>query len=335
MDRRHFLAGSLGIAGWALLSTNAQAAPTSRNRRVRAAVTLPSTPDLFPPGTTRFGIFEPGAPWNLDRLRSQEQLIGRTADLVHWFHDWGSSSSSVLATGLAAVDARGSTPMVTWEPWDWERPDDRTTHGLSTIASGKHDAYITSWARAIAEFAKPVVIRFAPEMNSPSAPWSTVVAGGDVFRAAWARIVGIFRSNGGTNAMWHWCPSIHYEGCHPLSDCYPGDGLVDIVGLDAYNAGDVLPWGGWTEFHELFSPSLAVVRSFTAKPLVVGEVGCVEQGGNKASWVASMAANAAVMDVRGIVWFNEHKEANWRIDSSTVATESFRTILATERFAAV
>ena len=66
---------------------------------------------------------------------------------------------------------------------------------LKKILDGKHDAYVSSWARAAAAWGKPFFLRFAHEMNGDWTTWSPGVNGNTAreFVTAWKRVHGIYK----------------------------------------------------------------------------------------------------------------------------------------------
>jgi hypothetical protein len=87
----------------------------------------------------------------------------------------------------------------------------------------------------------------------------------------------------------------------------------------------------------VFEYSIEQLRSLTARPLIIGEVASAEQGGDKAGWVGDMLLNAlprAFPDVRAVVWFNESRETDWRIQSSQGSVDAFRTALKSSYYGA-
>ncbi|MEO7754082.1 MAG: hypothetical protein ABIS35_11790 [Terracoccus sp.] len=72
------------------------------------------------------------------------------------------------------------------------------------------------------------------------------------------------------------------------------------------------------------------MQQLTSRPIVVGETGCTEVGGDKAAWVTDMFASLADHpEIRGVTWFDFDKETNWRIDSSPGSLDAFRTGVST------
>ena len=134
----------------------------------------------------------------------------------------------------------------------------------------------------------PVFIRFAHEMNHQhhAYPWSVGYNGNTAadYVAAWRRIHSIFRDAGADNVRFVWCPNVNIQGSSPFRRFHPGDQYVDWIGLDGYNGGSGLDWGGWLTFSQVFEPSYVDLKEHR-KPMVVCEVGSSEQGGDKAAWI--------------------------------------------------
>jgi hypothetical protein len=49
----------------------------------------------------------------------------------------------------------------------WENDSAYFGASLAAIARGDYDFYIVTWAKAAAEYRKPLFLRFAHEMNDP------------------------------------------------------------------------------------------------------------------------------------------------------------------------
>ena len=142
---------------------------------------------------------------------------------------------------------------------------------------------------------------------------------------AWRHVHDIFRAAGATNVKWVWSPNVVYSNSPPLAPYYPGDAYVDQVGMDGYNWGDYFSfWKAWMSFEEIFGPTIAQVRTFTSRPLMVAETASTELGGDKAAWIRDFfAALRRHPEVTGFVWFNQKKETDWRIESSAAARSAF------------
>ncbi len=222
---------------------------------------------------------------------------------------------------LDGAREHGAIPMVTWEPQtsSEERID------LSKVAGGGYDGYISDAARTAAAWGHPMMIRFGQEMNGSWYPWSP--ASGNSARSfvnAWRHIVRVFRREGAGNVDWVWTPYVETENNLPFKRFYPGDRYVDWAGVDGYN------WGGkfeWKSFSELFATSYHKLLRLTTRPLMIGEVGCGEVGGNKARWLRLMLHRdvPSMPHFRAVAWFDQIDEkGDLRVDTSHAALSSFR-----------
>jgi len=79
---------------------------------------------------------------------------------------------AVIITSADLVVGRGATPLLTWEPWNSAAGVNQPTYRLSAIANGTHDALVRRWATQIKAWGKPLMLRFAHEMNGNWYPWS-------------------------------------------------------------------------------------------------------------------------------------------------------------------
>ncbi|MGN6300933.1 MAG: glycoside hydrolase family 26 protein [Angustibacter sp.] len=316
--RRTFLgAGAAGTLG--ALTAPAASAATRRHPVVGGAY----VPDPF---------WDP-AGWR-EALAAYSARVGRRPSLVHWFVQWGDHSPFPART-VASVRRYGSTPLITWEPWNWSAGPWQSPYRLSRITAGAHDDYIRRFAWHAKAYRYPVYLRFAPEMNGDWNPWSEKVnhnRRGDYVRA-WRHVHTLFRRMGARNVRWVWTPIVNHWHSTPLRQVFPGNAYVDVVGLDGYNWGSTKPYLGWRSFGQIFNPSIRDVRQLSSRPLWITEVGSTEEGGDKAAWVRDMFRSVQ-RDTRisGLVWFNADKETDWRVNSSPEAMAAFRQGMSSSLF---
>lgn len=283
------------------------------------------------------GLHTTAGPWDMDSYLRLERQIGRRAAILEWpvaFAD------PFPRRHLSLISTHGSLPMITWEPWSYRDPRPRTFSGpnpsqpiysLRTFKSGNHDAYLRSFARGMKEFGRPVMIRFAPEMNGWWNSWSEELNGNrrGEYVQAWRHVVDLFEREGATNVLWVWSPNIVYTGgglpaAQDLEHFYPGDEWVDIIGFDGYNWGTTQNWSKWHGFDAVFGTSFKTARSFSKRPLFISETASTEVGGEKAEWIRDLFAGLKRNpDVIGFVWFNRQKETDWRIESSPESLQAF------------
>lgn len=221
---------------------------------------------------------------------------------------------------LDQIAKRGALPMVSWEPWD----ADGKPAKLWAIARGRYDGYIRRSAEMAKAWGRPIMLRFAQEMNGSWAPWEQGHVGSTPrsYILAWRHLVSVFRQVGADNVTWVWCPNIN-TGHLPFMQYYPGDSWVDWVGLDGFNWGGSI---GWRPFSEIFGGSYEELARRTDKPIVIAETGSGQTGGDKAAWVTSALSRELPYfeRVRAVVWYNAVDRSDFRIDSSPAALRAFR-----------
>jgi beta-mannanase len=277
------------------------------------------------------GAFIPGAPGDPARIDQFAALVGAHPWIVMWYQAWGNAGARDFDRAkLDAVAARGAMPLVTWEPWDHSAGVNQPRYALRTIVAGNHDAYIRKWARGAAAWGKPMYLRFAHEMNGTWYPWSPGVNGNtrSEYVAAWRRVHTLFKEAGATNARWVWAPNVLCPGtCTRFEDLYPGDAYVDLLGLDGYNWGASQAWSSWTSLADVFGPSYDALAAVSARPIALTETASTELGGDKAASIRQGLLTelpARFPRVRAVVWFDENKETDWRVNSSLASLAAFR-----------
>ena len=322
--------GSALVASCALVSFPLQAAARPASESPARAAAIAST--LAQGRSILAGVslsVRPGSPSALDEFAAAS---GRPPGLVNVFRAFDTGFDAAVA---ATIWRQGAIPMVTWEPWSPGEGVSQPAYRLSRIAGGAFDGYVAAWANAAADWGRPLLLRFAPEMNGDWAPWAADVNGNSAadYVRAWRRVHGIFQRAGATNVAWVWSPNVVYPGSTPLRSVFPGAAYVDWIGVDGYNWGRSREGQRWRSFAEIFTPTLREVRRLAKKPLVISEVATAESGGSKAAWIrAFFASIERSPDILGFVWFNYDKEADWRIESSAGSRAAFARAVAKHRY---
>ena len=200
------------------------------------------------------GAYDEHVPGTLDGVLQLERKLGVPLPLVQLYCAWGDAADHEFPLRLVrAIDELGSIPVITWEPWlttfenrlhsQLPLRDERDRGGLAAIAEGTYDFYIDAWARAAAQYGKPLLMRFAHEMNDPYRyPWGPQNNEVADFLAAWRHVVARSRTAGATNILWIWSPHVAYSGYEKY---FPGDDAVDWVATGALNYGTVANWSHW------------------------------------------------------------------------------------------
>lgn len=284
------------------------------------------------------GVHVPGWLEDLSPLSAFETCAQKAASIVMWYQGWGltDGSQNFEPTWMDNVRNHGSIPLITWEPWLYTNGVNQPSYSLQNIINGNFDAYITQWAQDSLVWAHPFFLRFAHEMNGNWYPWSELVNGNKPgqYVHAWKHVHDIFTAQGATNVTWVWSPNVNYSGSIPFGELYPGDSYVDWVGLDGYNWGTVNN-NHWQSFAQVFQQSYDDILKITSKPLMVAETASAELGGNKAHWITDAYATQIpnhFPKVKAVIWFNENKETDWRVESSPTASSAFANAVASNNY---
>jgi hypothetical protein len=274
------------------------------------------------------GVATPSGPRAAGELDSFEQIAGRPVQIVSWYQHF--TAMTFDRDAVEKVTARGALPLVTLEPWNSKRGVHQPEYSLRRIASGAFDDELAAWARDAKAWGGRLLLRFAHEMNGDWYPWSERVNGNEPgdYVHAWRHVHDVFDRVGADNVEWVWSPNVSYPGSTPFEELYPGDDYTDWVALDGYNfgtgSGDPSR-RAWRTFGRVFDDSIdAMIELAPDKPLLIAEVGCAEQGGDKAAWITDMFEQLAYRpEVTGIVWFNIEKRADWPLSTSAAAAQAF------------
>jgi beta-mannanase len=289
-----------------------------------------TTPSVY------YGVYVPGWLSDLSRVAQFEADAGKPAAMVMWYQGWGQQdgSQNFQPAWMDGVRAHGSIPLISWEPWLYTASVRQPQYALRNIIAGAFDPYITAWAAVSKAWGHPYFLRFAAEMNGNWFPWCEQVNGNAVgeYVQAWRHVHDIFVAQGATNVTWVWSPNVEYGGSTPLAGLYPGDAYVDWLGIDGYNWGSGFPGKSWQTFPAVFGPTYAALTQLsTSKPIMIAETASAEAGGSKADWITDAFATQIPRHfprIRALVWFNEQKETDWRIESSPSAQAAFARAIA-------
>jgi Glycosyl hydrolase family 26 len=286
----------------------------------------------LPRGTLQLGVttgplarnwWRPWKPADLGTIGTFESEAGKHAAIVMWYADW-QHNRLPLVSQLNAVARRGSVPEITWEPWNAEKGlyTPQPPYRLRNIIGGKFDAYIWAWARSLAAWKRPVLLRFAQESDGDWFPWADYANGNrpGQFVAAWRHVHQIFEQAGATNVTWVWSPAF------ASPEVFPGTGYVDVIATTCQNGGKRLFARGWESFPQDCGKAIERLHTLAPSlPIQLAETSSAEAGGSKAQWIEGMFTYLAQHpEVKSLIWFNLVKEADWRIDSSPSAELAFR-----------
>ena len=333
------LAALLAGVGAALTAgVPAQAAPASRAAGCETgALLVPSCGVLW--GAAAGGFSE--LPRDQE-LKTWEKLSGRTATIFHTYHKGDEKFPTAAEIAMTRDPARPRVLLLNW----------RVEYGSTwaNVAAGKLDDRIDAFAdRLKATFTQKffLVLNHEPEDDVRPAAGSGMTA--KDFAASYRHVIQRLRAQGVGNAV----SVVAYMGNEKWMakpwwpELYPGDDVVDWVGLDSYVSaepgyyhhgmfGDLLdrraPKG--TGFYDW------AVRTHPAKPVMVAEWGAYHRVGRvvgKAAQFDSVLPELAKRPaIKAIVYFDTVRDAfgdrDISINSAAASLGAFRKLAASPLF---
>lgn len=255
------------------------------------------------------GVYEHGPPTTYQPVANFTEAVGRQPNLVGYYSGWGESFKVSFAE---TVHQHGAATIVQMEP---------TWASVSSIAAGDYDSYLRSFAGSVRKFGHPVVIGFGHEMNAYWYPWAYGHAAPSKFVAAWRHIVTLFRAQGADNVTWLWTIQADEAGTGPIASWWPGAQYVTWIGVDGYY------YRSSDTFVSIFGETIAQVRMFTAKPVLVSET-AVGQDGDQPAKISNLFAGISQYGTLGLVWFDipQHNgiyHQDWHVENSRAAQAAF------------
>jgi hypothetical protein len=196
--------------------------------------------------------------------------------------------------------------LVSWEPWtpvpaaDGLAAQARAQPGYRNvdIARGAQDGYILRFARSLARFRGTVYLRYAHEMNGYWYPWSTNPS---AYRAAWRRVVRLFRVAGARNVRFVWSvnPNLYEPEARWLRNLWrywPGRRYVDAVGTT------MIDFGGAKDYAVArFVPRFRALHRTFGAPVVLTETNTQWYG--RLGWLRDLRQALAGMPwIRALMW---------------------------------
>lgn len=299
------------------------------------------------PGVRVAGAFTGPMPASADRAAAMERWLGVPLDVQTVFEPWDSAPDAVdgLFERLTAVWEAGRTPLLTWEPFT-PTPAATADDVLRRIAAGECDAFLTRWADALAEWRsgpdgsvgtdddRRLYLRPMHEPNGDWYPWAP--AGGAcppaTYVAAWRRAHRAVTDAGvtGDHALWIWAVNHVDVGDVTAEELFPGEGVVDLVGVDGFNWGASRPWSEWQSPSEVFGDMIERMRSHTSLPVCVPEFGCTSvtaDGGDpvrKSRWLREAFSYFADEDLPMAAHFDVEKETDWQAFGGSAGENTIR-----------
>jgi mannan endo-1,4-beta-mannosidase len=273
-----------------------------------------------------FGAYAADAPWpDLGPHHALERELGVRLQTMSWFL---SMDVGWPAEQAAAAAASGHDLLICLEP----RRAGGAAVPFDSILAGAWDDQLDDLVAGAGAHPGQVVIRFAHEPNLDRLPWSLdhpapCVHDLEQWIETW-RYVAKRRpatasptdgSPGTGNIAWMWCVDREDAGAVPAEAYWPGADVVDVLGVDAYNAARP-----WTSPVGVIRPMYDRVAALHATADVwLSEIGCrpVDPGEpyDKAGWFEELLGSADFPRLTQLCFFHADKEQDWRITAPGVA----------------
>jgi mannan endo-1,4-beta-mannosidase len=255
------------------------------------------------------GIREPAFPASWKAVSDFGTLTGTAPSLVLWYMAWGSPFPQRFAT---VVDNHGATPLIQLNP---------TAVSMRSVAAGRYDSYLHSYAKQVRAYGHQVVIGFGHEMNGTWYTWGYHHQSPASFVAAWQHVVAVFRRAGAKNVIWLW--TVSHTAPQRYGAYWPGNKYVTWVGIDGYMASP------GASFKNVFGSAVTAVRRLTSKPVLLAEVGVSPRTHRQIADIRSLFAGVKQYHLLGLVYYDvdqdgAHVHQDWRLEGHESLLRAFR-----------
>lgn len=279
----------------------------------------------------------PGTIWATDSIKwgaytgylpsdftSLQSIVGKKMDYMAVFIHWGNENAFPVDMAKLAKDNNQSL-VIYWESDDYNfsPPESDSRYSYDKILSGTYESYIKSFALAAKNSGVPVIIVPFDEMNGNWSSWSVTKNGNTPQKhvAAFRYLKSFFTD--ASNIKFGWAinnDSVPDTAINQPMTYYPGDDVVDIVGVDGFNFGNP-----WQSFSSVFDNSIEKLNTIN-KPMMIFSMASAE-GSNKAAWIQDASVKLQNSPVTAWIWFNENKEHDWRVNSDANSLAAFQNYL--------
>jgi len=287
----------------------------------------------------------------VDRI---ESWIGPRFDVQNCFipfDDAGYELDELFGRVLPAIWNAGRTPMLTWELHLSSGPTPKNV--VERVLRGDYDYYLDEWAgrmRAALRTVGPdrarswteeanepaVYVRLAHEANGDWYPWapafgtSTPAEYRRMWRYVHSRVERVLGHQ--SPIAWVWAMNGVDIGPHSMEELYPGDRVVDWVGVDNYNWAQSEPWSRWQSPDELFTDPIERVRDVAGNDVPVGVTEFASSSATdagydverKAAWIRDAFDALRRANVDMAVWFNQDRKTDWAVFDGARGTDRVR-----------
>ena len=276
---------------------------------------------LFEAKTGRYlGIFHPAGEdglVDLEEINTIEARQNINFDIISFYLAWTEKNANNFPFELLnSIWNKNAIPMITWEPWashlkvaDSIPELQKEEKVFKHISAGIYDNYIINFAKNLAQYDKPVFLRFAHEFDNPFYPWSkTGKNTPDEFKNAWNHIHRLLTENGANEVILVWNPWKSTE----MQQYYPGNETVDWIGITALNYGPLNPDRKHRSFEELYQVFHDSLATFSNKPVMLSEFGSVKFDNLQDEWISNAIESIETKygEVNALILFDSARDKN-------------------------
>jgi len=256
-------------------------------------------------------------------IRRFVSVFGKKPRYILLFYDWREIPDSRYLRNLIRL---GTTPIVTVEPWNAE-----TQEGIDPqkLFEGAYDDRLQSLRVSLQAAGGEVWLRWAHEMNGNWYPWSGTKWTREKYIAVWRYVHALFGKAGVSNVRWIFsfnAESVPATAENRFERYYPGDEVVDCIGIDGYNFG-ASKSSRWRSFRQIFGEAYRSAARL-GKPILLTEMSSASTGGNKEKWIRQAFAEMKYMPaLKGFVLFGVDKEKDWAFRPGTPDGKALKALL--------
>lgn len=285
-----------------------------------------------PKSGTYLGFYVAGKRENADPDKVKE-IYGKNHAMYltysHWRKKYAITDTYFPAAFAEKAKKNGSAIQVAWEP----------SNGLDDVLD---DEYVRQFAREAKASGIPVFLRFAGEMNGEWVPWYDKP---EKYKEKFRLIHDIMEEEAPNVAM-VWSPN--FLPRHNIDLYYPGDDVVDWVGMSLYTIpfshGKEVPGGNPIDYLE------PIYEKYKHKPIMISE-GAVshvsyEQKKDYSQWAAGQIGNMygfmprMYPQVKAITYFNLDKKTttydnqnnNYDLGDSSIVDQAYQRMIKNPYF---
>jgi hypothetical protein len=253
----------------------------------------------------------------------------RNTEILNAVADWSGKRMTFGGTFIDAAEDTSNIVEKLEQAWQGQStPFANVEMGgtAAEIASGELDYDIMNFATGVQEWlnkgqGRSLIIAPMQEMNLRESRWG---CDAENFKVAYRKFLTAFQEFGidnDTQVRWAFAPNgWTTPACGSIAPYYPGDDVVDVIGISAYNFGPNEWDGKYRSPSEIYT-YLNELRTFAPnKPYLIAQTGTAPVGGDRDAWLREMfTVLSSAPNVVGFLYFNKDKsswggnEWDWRI----------------------